>query len=74
MDENQLLKVFNTMHFTDGVIKEARLVKDNTIYIIMFNEPDLIFEFNSMIDWSVSTAKNYIERKDKEKNGTVNND
>ncbi len=73
MDENQLLKVFNTMHFTDGVIKEARLIKENTIYIIMFNEPDLIFEFNSMADWSVSTAKNYIDRKDKAKNGTVNN-
>ena len=74
MDEEALLRVFNTMHFTDGVIKEARLIKDSTIYIIMFNEPDLILEFNSMIDWSVSTAKNYIDRKDKAKNGTVNND
>ena len=67
MSEEALLKVFQTMSFGNGTVKEARLIKDNTIYIMMFNEPDLIFEFNSMTDWSLRTAINYIQGKDKQK-------
>lgn len=66
MNEEALLKIFKTMQFGNGTIREARLIKENTIYIIMFNEPDLIFEFNSMTDWSLCTAKNYIQGKDKQ--------
>lgn len=66
MDEKALLKVFQTMSFGNGTVKEARLIRENTIYIMMFNEPDLIFEFNSMTDWSLCTAINYIGRKDKQ--------
>ncbi len=67
MSEEALLKIFKTMQFGNGTVREARLIKENTIYIIMFNEPDLIFQFNSMTDWLLCTAKNYIQRKDDDK-------
>jgi hypothetical protein len=73
MSEEALLKVFQTMSFGNGTVKEARLIKENTIYIMMFNEPDLIFEFNSMTDWSLCTAINYISRKDKKHEFVGNN-
>lgn len=60
MTEEELLKVFNTMSFNGGNVKEARLISDNKIYLIMFNQPDLIFYFNSMSDWSLQTVANYI--------------
>ena len=73
MSEEALLKVFQTMSFGNGTVKEARLIKENTIYIMMFNEPDLIFEFNSMTDWFLCTAINYIGRKDKKHEFVGNN-
>ena len=65
--DKRLLHIFNTMGFNNGIVKEARLMKENSIYIVMWDAPDLIFEFNSMDDWSLCTAKNYIQRKDDDK-------
>lgn len=59
MTVDELLKVFNTLSFNGGNVKEARLINDNTIYLVMFNEPDMIFYFKSMNDWFLRTALNY---------------
>lgn len=58
--EEELLKVFNTLNPTGGNVKEARLIGDNKIYLVMFNEPDLIFYFKDMKDWSLQTVINYV--------------
>lgn len=62
MTEEELLNIFNTMSFNGGNVKEARLMKDNTIYLVMFNEPDLIFCFKSMDCWSLQTVINYVNK------------
>ena len=59
MTVDELLRVFNTMSFNGGNVKKGIEVDDNTIYLVMFNEPDLIFHFKSMNDWSLQTALNY---------------
>ena len=58
---DELLKVFNTMSFNGGNVKRGTKIDDNTIYLVMFNEPDLIFHFKSMNDWFLRTAPNYIK-------------
>ena len=58
--EEELLKIFNTMSFNGGNVKEVRLIDANKIYLVMFNEPDLIFHFKNMNDWSLQTAVNYV--------------
>ena len=63
MSEDELLKIFNTMSFNGGNVKEARLIGDNKIYLVMFNQPDLIFYFKSMNDWSLQTAVNYVNEE-----------
>ena len=60
MSEDELLKIFNTMSFNGGNVKEARLINDNKIYLVMFNQPDMIFYFKNMNDWSLQTAVNFI--------------
>lgn len=60
MTEEELLKIFNTLSPTSGSVKEARSIGDNKIYLVMFNEPDLIFYFKDMKDWSLQTAVNYV--------------
>ena len=62
MTEEELLKIFNTMSFNGGNVKDARLIDDNRIYIVMFNQPDLVFCFKSMDDWSLQTASNFIKK------------
>ncbi len=62
MTEEELLKIFNTMSFNGGNVKDARLIDDNKIYIVMFNQPDLVFYFKSMDDWSLQTASNFIKK------------
>lgn len=59
MTVDELLKVFNTMSFNGGNVKKGIKVDDNTIYLVMFNEPDMIFHFKSMNDWFLRTALNY---------------
>jgi len=66
--EEDLLKIFNTMSFNGGNVKEAKLIDDNKIYIVMFNQPDLIFYFKSMNDWSLQTAVNYVKKQNEEDN------
>lgn len=60
MTVDELLKVFNTMSFNGGNVKKGIKVDDNTIYLVMFNEPDMIFHFKDMKDWSLQTAVNYV--------------
>ena len=66
MSEEELLKIFNTLNPTSGNIKETRLIGDNKIYLVMFNEPDLIFYFKSMNCWSLETVINYVKRQNTE--------
>lgn len=63
MTVDELLKVFNTMSFNGGNVKEARLIDTNKIYLVMFNQPDLIFYFKSMDCWSLETAVNYVNKE-----------
>ncbi len=63
MTEEELLKIFNTMSFNDENVKEARLIDDNKIYLVMFNQPDLIFHFRAMDCWSLETVINYVNKK-----------
>ena len=60
MTEEELLKIFNTLSPTGGHIKGVRLISENKIYLVMFDEPDLIFYFKDMKDWSLQTAVNYV--------------
>ena len=60
MTEEELLKIFNTLNPTGGNVKEARFIGENRIYLVMFNEPDLIFYFKDTKDWSLQTAVNYV--------------
>lgn len=62
MDEVEMLKLFYTMHFADGTVKSAKKVNQFTLYLEMFNEPDLVFLYYGTGNWSLQTAKNYIER------------
>ena len=64
MDEQELLRIFNTMHFGDGTVKEARLISEHSIYVVMFNESDLIFEYYDVNNWSLRTAINFTLRKE----------
>lgn len=57
----ELLKIFSTMSFNDGNVKETKLIDSDTIYLTMFNEPDIIFHFKNMNDWSLRTALNYVK-------------
>lgn len=59
--DEELLKIFNTTSFTGGNVKEGRRIDDHTMYLVMFNEPDLIFEWHDCMDWSIRTAKNFIK-------------
>lgn len=61
MAVDELLKVFNTMSFNGGNVKKANYIDDNTIYLVMFNESDMIFHFKSMNDWFLRTAPNYVK-------------
>lgn len=58
--EQDLLKIFSTMSFNGGNVKETKLIDSDTIYLTMFNEPDMIFHFKSMNNWSLQTAFNYV--------------
>ena len=72
MTEEELLKIFNTMSFNGGNVKKVIKVDDNTIYLSMFNEPDLIFHFTNMNDWSLETALNYVKGKSMEESNNEN--
>ena len=58
----ELLKIFSTMSFNGGNVKEAKLIDNDTIYLTMFNEPDMIFYFKSMNDWILQTASIFITK------------
>lgn len=62
MTEEEFVRLFNTMGFNNGIVKESRLISANSIYLIMFDGPDLIFEYHDMSDWSVQTAKSYVRK------------
>ena len=47
MDETEMLKLFYTMHFGDGTVKKAKKISNNSLYLEMFNEPDLVFTYES---------------------------
>lgn len=53
-----LLFIFNTMSFNGGNVNTCFAINENTIYLEMFNEPDLIFTYYSQHDWSLCTALN----------------
>lgn len=63
MTEEELLKIFNTMSFNGGNVKEARLIDTNKIYLVMFNQPDLIFHFRAIDCWSLETVINYVNKE-----------
>ena len=58
--EEELLKIFNTMSFNGGNVKEVRLIDANKIYLVMFNGPDLLFHFEDVNTWSLQTVKELI--------------
>lgn len=60
-EEERLLKIFNTMSFNGGNVRVAKLVDTNTLYLDMFNEPDMIFYFKSTSDWFLQTAANFVK-------------
>ena len=62
MSKEELLKIFCTMSFNGGNVKETRLIDDNKIYLVMFNQPDLIFYFRAMNCWSLETVVNYVNK------------
>lgn len=62
MNEEEFLRLFNTMGFNNGIVKEVRLINPNSIYIIMFDGTDLIFEYHDMSDWSLQTAKSFVRK------------
>lgn len=62
MTEEEFVRLFNTMGFNNGIVKESRLISANSIYLIMFDGPDLIFEYHDMSDWSVQTAKSFVRK------------
>lgn len=64
MTEEEFVRLFNTMGFNNGIVKESRLINTNSIYLIMFDGPDLIFEYRDMSDWSVQTAKSYVRKEE----------
>lgn len=64
MTEEEFVRLFNTMGFNNGIVKESRLISANSIYLIMFDGPDLIFEYHDMSDWSLETAKSFVRKGD----------
>ena len=64
--KEELLKIFSTMSFNGGNVKETKLIDSDTIYLIMFNEPDMVFHFKSMHDWSLQTAFNYVNNQNED--------
>ena len=64
MSEEEFLRLFNTMGFNNGIVKEVRLINPNAIYIVMFDGPDLIFEYHDLFDWSLQTVKNFVRKGD----------
>ena len=66
MTVDELLKIFSTMSFNGGNVKEAKLIDNHTIYLAMFNEPDMIYHFESMNNWSLQTAFNYVKKQNEE--------
>ena len=60
--KEDLLKVFNTMSFNGGNVKEVKLIDNNTIYLVMFNQPDLLFHFRAMDCWSLETVVNHLNK------------
>lgn len=64
MTEEEFQRLFVTMPFNTGPIKKVSKIAENTLYIHMFNEADLIFIFNNMGDWSLRTAENVCKELD----------
>ena len=62
MNEEEFLRLFNTMGFNNGIVKEVRLINPNAVYIVMFDGPDLIFEYLDLFDWSLQTVKNFVRK------------
>ena len=60
MTKEELVNLYDTMPFGKDPIKEAIRVDDNTLYIVSFNGPDLVFKFKSMNEWSLQTVKELI--------------
>ena len=60
MTKDELLHVYNTMSFGKDPVKEVLSVDDETIYIVSFNGPDLIFKFKSINEWSLQTVRELI--------------
>jgi hypothetical protein len=61
MDETEMLKLFYTMHFSDGTVKKAKKISNNSLYLEMFNEPDLVFTYESNDEWTLETASRFIK-------------
>ena len=43
--KQELLTIYATVPFNRDPIKEIILVDDQTLYLVMFNGPDLLFHF-----------------------------
>ena len=70
MTVEELKNLYLTMPFAKDPVKEVLLVDENTIYLVSFNGPDLIFRFKSMYEWSLQTVRELIV----EKKGRVHDD
>ena len=57
MTKDELLHIYNTMSFGKDPIKEVLPIDDETIYIVSFNGPDLIFKFKDVNDWALQTVR-----------------
>lgn len=65
MTAEELKNLYSTMSFGKDPIKEALPVDENTIYLVSFNGPDLIFRFKSMNEWSLQTVKELLIERNK---------
>lgn len=70
MTTEELKNLYLTMPFAKDPVKEVLMVDENTIYLVSFNGPDLIFRFKSMYEWSLQTVRELIV----DKKGNVHDD
>ena len=62
MTDEEFKNLFDTFGFNREPIKEAIRINEHMLYVVSFNGPDLIFEFNNMSDWSLRTATSLIRK------------
>ena len=65
MTAEELKNLYFTMPFAKDPIKEVLMVDENTIYLVSFNGPDLIFRFKNMNEWSLQTVKELLVERNK---------